>query len=102
MVSYSTIGLSYSTMARPKIKGDRIQIYLPLDTDAAIRSRAKHEGVPVPRLVENLISQLFAGTAPRLRPPNDCRHPNAKISGYGIGLCPDCGWKRDAKMQWHP
>lgn len=96
-------------MPRERTKGDRIQVQLPLETDAAVRATAANKGTSPAAVVEGIVvkyAELPATNVTRLVDPRVdrgaiCQHPKARITVHpsGTARC-DCGAVRGVGGEW--
>lgn len=93
-------------MPRPRTKGERIQVQLPLEVDAAVRAKALKQETSPAGIVERLVVAAHRKVAPIdaaaiAAGRSTCTHPKAKTTNHpsGVTRC-DCGAVRGVDGEW--
>jgi hypothetical protein len=101
-------------MAKPKTKGNPIQVRLPLDVDASVRAKALKQETSPAAVVERIIVGAHRKVAPLAGPSQPltdlydlqsanpaCAHPKSKTLTSSVGLtrCA-CGAVRGVDGTW--
>ena len=97
-------------MPRPRTKGERIQVQLPLEVDAAVRAKALKAETSPALLVEKIVVAAHRKVAPIDRGADgglltteqqNCTHPKGKLTNHpsGVTRC-NCGAVRGVDGTW--